>query len=255
MRTTLTSRSTGGRPAAVDPGAPGLTGLDDRALVGRVCEGDGAALEALYGRYGRACFALARRILADEQFAQDCVQEVFLTVWRDASRFDPARGGVSSWLLSMTHHKAVDAVRREENLRKRRTGADALEGQESDAPDVDDAVWSLLRRERVRAALATLPDVQREALTLAYFGGYTQREIAGLTSTPLGTVKTRMLAGMRRMRAHLDGMSRASETDEDPRGPAPAHDPPAAAATTAAPAPEAPDPALPRPHDAPRTDR
>lgn len=246
MRTTLTARRTGARPtAAVDPGAPGLTGLDDRALVGRVCEGDGTALEALYGRYGRACFSLARRILADEQFAQDCVQEVFLTVWRDASRFDAARGGFSSWLLSMTHHKAVDAVRREENLRKRRTGAEALEGQESDAPDVDDAVWSLLRRERVRAALGTLPDVQREALTLAYFGGYTQREIAGLTGTPLGTVKTRMLAGMRRMRAHLDGMSRAAETDEDhPGRPAPGR-----------PAPDASDPVVPHPDDTPRADR
>ncbi len=187
-------------------------GLDDRALVARVTEGDGGALEALYGRYGRACFGLARRILADEQFAQDVVQEVFLTVWRDASRFDAARGGFSTWLLSMTHHKAVDAVRREENLRKRRSTAEVLEGREYDGPDVDDEVWSLLRRSRVRAALQTLPAPQREALTLAYFGGYTQREIAGLTSTPLGTVKTRMLAGMRRLRDSLDGISEAAVT-------------------------------------------
>jgi RNA polymerase sigma factor (sigma-70 family) len=94
----------------------------------------------------------------DEQLAQDAVQEVFLTVWRDASRFDASRGGFSTWLLSMTHHKAVDSVRREENLRKRRTTADALEHRESDAPRVDDAVWSLLRRERVREVLQTLPD-------------------------------------------------------------------------------------------------
>lgn len=189
-------------------------GLDDRALVARVSEGDGAALEALYGRYGRACYGLARRILTDEQLAQDAVQEVFLTVWRDASRYDPTRGGFSTWLLSMTHHKAVDAVRREENLRKRRTSADVLEATESTAPDVEDAVWSLLRRERVREVLAELPDPQREALTLAYFGGYTQREIAGLTATPLGTVKTRMLAGMRRMRSSLDGMSGAAVSDD-----------------------------------------
>ena len=189
--------------------AAGLEGLDDRALVGRVCEGDGRALEVLYGRYGRPCYGLARRILADDQFAQDVVQEVFLTVWRDAARFDVARGTFSTWLLSMTHHKAVDAVRREENLRKRRTGADALETRETDGPAVDDEVWSSLRGERVRAALKTLPDVQREALALAYFGGYTQREIAGLTSTPLGTVKTRMLTGMRRLRTSLDGLSSA----------------------------------------------
>lgn len=194
-------------------------GMDDRALVARVTAGDGSALEALYRRYGRPCYGLARRILADEQFAQDVVQEVFLTVWRDASRFDPARGAFSSWLLSMTHHKAVDAVRREENLRKRRTSADVLEGAVSDAPAVDDEVWSLLRRSRVREALQLLPDAQREALTLAYFGGYTQREIAGITETPLGTVKTRMLAGMRRLRTALDEISDASTAtgNDDPR--------------------------------------
>jgi RNA polymerase sigma-70 factor (ECF subfamily) len=189
-------------------------GFDDRGLVARVTEGDGAALEALYRRYGRPCYGLARRILADDQFAQDVVQEVFLTVWRDASRFDASRGGFSSWLLSMTHHKAVDAVRREENLRKRRTTSEGLEMRESDAPEVGEEVWSLLRRSRVREALQTLPPVQREALTLAYFGGYTQREIAGLTTTPLGTVKTRMLAGMKRLRETLDGISDSAATTD-----------------------------------------
>ena len=206
---------------ATDSAAPapsGYEGLDDRSLVAQVTDGDAGALEALYGRYGRACFGLARRILADEQFAQDVVQEVFLTVWRDASRFDASRGGFSTWLLSMTHHKAVDSVRREENLRKRRTTAEALETRESDGPRVEDAVWSLLRRERVREVLATLPEPQREALVLAYFGGYTQREIAGLTATPLGTVKTRMLAGMRRMKESLDGLSNSAGGSE-PSGP------------------------------------
>jgi len=198
-------------PAATPQDSAGpYDGMDDRALVARVTESDSEALEALYRRYGRPCYGLARRILTDEQFAQDVVQEVFLTVWRDASRFDPARGAFSSWLLSMTHHKAVDAVRREENLRKRRTTSDALDDMVSDAPSVDNEVWSLLRRSRVREALLLLPDAQREALTLAYFGGYTQREIAGLTSTPLGTVKTRMLAGMRRLRDALEEISDAS---------------------------------------------
>ena len=152
----------------------------------------------------------------DEQLAQDVVQEVFLTVWRDASRFDATRGGFSTWLLSMTHHKAVDAVRREENQRKRRTGAEALEAREADGPQVDDEVWTVLRGERVRDALALLPEVQREALVLAYFGGYTQREIAGITSTPLGTVKTRMLAGMKRMKESLDGLSNAADGNASP---------------------------------------
>lgn len=185
-------------------------GPEDRALVGYVSEGDGRALETLYARYGKACFSLARRILVDEQFAQDCVQEVFLVVWKDASRYDPTKGAFSTWLLSMTHHKAVDAVRREETLRRRRAGAGALDDAVSDAPAVDDQAWTTLRQERVRAVLDRLPAPQREALTLAYFGGYTQREIAGLTDTPLGTVKTRMLAGMARMKAGLEGFSHAA---------------------------------------------
>ena len=194
------------------PPAQGYAALEDPALIALVVDGDGSALEALYGRYGRAAYALARRILADDQLAQDVVQEVFLTVWRDATRYDPARGGFSAWLLTMTHHKAVDSVRREENLRKRRTSVDVLEFTESGAAGVDEEVWEGLRRDRVRAALAELPDAQRQALGLAYFGGYTQREIAKLTDTPLGTVKTRMLAGMKRLRdvlaEPLDGTPR-----------------------------------------------
>lgn len=181
----------------------GSGSVEDASLVTRVAEGDAVALEALYQRYGRVTYSLARRILADEQLAQDVVQEVFLTVWRDAIKFDSTRGQVSTWVLTMTHHKAVDSVRREENLRKRREPADVLEFHDSGV-NVDDDVWTGMRRDRVREALGQLPDVQREALGLAYFGGYTQREIAKLTNTPLGTVKTRMLAGMRRMRGSLE---------------------------------------------------
>lgn len=181
--------------------------VEDASLVTRVAEGDSTALEALYERYGRVAYSLARRILGDEQLAQDVVQEVFLTVWRDAIKFDASRGKVATWLLTMTHHRAVDSVRKEENLRKRREPADVLEFTDSGVR-VDEEVWSGVKRDRVRDALGSLPDVQREALGLAYFGGYTQREIAKLTDTPLGTVKTRMLAGMRRMRDTL-----ASATD------------------------------------------
>jgi RNA polymerase sigma-70 factor (ECF subfamily) len=178
-----------------------------------VAEGDAGALEQLYARYGRVAYSLARRILGDEQLAQDAVQEVFLTVWRDAVKFDSGRGQVSTWLLTMTHHRAVDSVRKEENLRKRRDPADVLEFKDSGVR-VEDDVWSTVKRERVRDALGALPDAQREALGLAYFGGYTQREIAQLTDTPLGTVKTRMLAGMRRMR---DGLGTSLDADEPSR--------------------------------------
>jgi RNA polymerase sigma-70 factor (ECF subfamily) len=183
--------------------ARGAGAHEDADLVALVVDGDADALASLYERYGRVAYALARRILNDEQLAQDAVQEVFLTVWRDAGKFDAARGQVSTWLLTMTHHKAVDSVRKEQNLRKRRAPADALEFHEAPG-GTEDEVWSTIRRERVRAALGMLPEAQRQALGLAYFGGYTQREIAKLTDTPLGTVKTRMLAGMRRMRNVLD---------------------------------------------------
>ncbi len=185
----------------------GYGGYEDASLVALVMQHDGAALEVIYTRYGRACYSLSRRIVNDELLAQDVVQEVFLALWRGAARYDAARGGFSTWLLAMTHHKAVDLVRREENLRKRRTTIDVLDMRESDAPAVHDEAWSSLRQERVRVVLRTLPEPQREALSLAYFGGYTQREIAGLTGTPLGTVKTRMLAGMRRMRDQLAGLN------------------------------------------------
>jgi RNA polymerase sigma factor (sigma-70 family) len=216
------SRSRPGPPGPDGARGEALTdpyeGLEDRDLVRLVVQRDGGALEALYGRYGRPCYGLARRILANEQLAQDVVQEVFLALWRDASRFDAARGGFSSWLLSMTHHKAVDAVRREENLRKRRTAAEVLESREETRPGPEAEVWTTMRGERVRSALSELPEPQREALVLAYFGGYTQREIAGLTATPLGTVKTRMLAGMRRMRDGLDGLSDSSLDPATPDG-------------------------------------
>ncbi len=205
-------------PASTPPVPPGLAttaydALDDPTLVGLLSSQDGAAMETLWARYSRPCLGLARRLLGDDHFAQDAVQEVFLALWRRPSAYDPARGGFATWLLSMTHHKAVDAIRREENLRKRRTGPDALIDLESDAPPVEDTAWVSVRRDRVRAALADLPPVQRQALGLAYFGGYTQSEIAGLTGTPLGTVKTRMLAGMRRLRGALDGLQADAALD------------------------------------------
>ncbi|HEV7208215.1 MAG TPA: sigma-70 family RNA polymerase sigma factor [Mycobacteriales bacterium] len=212
MRSVLSAPSEAGQPAA-EVGQQ-RTALEDVALVRLVHEGDAPALEALYHRYGRACFSLARRILTDVTLAQDVVQEVFLSLWKDAGRFDVSRGGFATWLLSMTHHKAVDVVRREENLRKRRNAADAAEAVRVPLPGPDDEAWATLRRERVRGALAVLPTAQREALGLAYYGGYTQREIAGLTDTPLGTVKTRMLAGMRKMREALEGALDEDERDQ-----------------------------------------
>ena len=126
-------------------------------------------------------------------------------MWRDPSAYDRARGSFSSWLLAVVHHKAVDAVRREESQRRRQTLAeeDSALAEPVTARDVEEEAWTRVVAEQVRAALGLLSQPQREALTLACYGGYTQREVAALTGTPLGTVKTRMLAGMRRLKAEL----------------------------------------------------
>jgi RNA polymerase sigma-70 factor, ECF subfamily len=173
----------------------------DLELVRRVAAGDRSAVDDLYERFRRPAFALARRVLADDTLAEDVLQDVFLGIWRDPGAFDGSRGSVASWLLAMVHHKAVDAVRREESHRRRQARAedDLVLSAPTQTTDVEDAAWQRLVAERVRTALHELPAPQREALTLAYYGGYTQREVAALTRTPLGTVKTRMLAGMRRL--------------------------------------------------------
>jgi RNA polymerase sigma-70 factor (ECF subfamily) len=188
-------------------------GLQDGQLVELVAANDADALEALYDRYGKVAYSLARRILADATLAQDVVQEVFLSLWRNAGRFDAGRGTVATYLLSMTHHRAVDAVRREENLRRWRTTDEVLEFAPDPGSGVEDEVEASERRAQVRAALAELPPAQREALALAYFGGYTQREVASLVGVPLGTVKTRMAAGMRKLK---DSLSDAASKEQHP---------------------------------------
>jgi RNA polymerase sigma factor (sigma-70 family) len=181
----------------------------DAALIRRIRAGNRSAVDDLYDRFRRPAFTLARRIVADDALAEDVLQDVFLTVWRDPSAFDRSRGSFSSWLLALVHHKAVDVVRREESQRRRQTraGDELALRAPTTAQDVEDEAWTRVVSERVRIALGVLPTVQREALTLAYYGGYTQREVAALTRAPLGTVKTRMLAGMRRLKEELGGLA------------------------------------------------
>jgi RNA polymerase sigma-70 factor, ECF subfamily len=177
----------------------------DVDLLRRIRAGERAAVDDLYQRFRRPAYALARRVLADDGLAEDVLQDVFVSVWRDPAAFDRARGSVASWLLAMVHHKAVDSVRREEAQRRCRARADddLVLSAPTSARDVEEDAVTRMVSERVRLALGVLPSLQREALTLAYYGGYTQREVAALTGAPLGTVKTRMLAGMRRLREEL----------------------------------------------------
>jgi RNA polymerase sigma factor (sigma-70 family) len=168
----------------------------------RIRAGDRSAVDGLYDRFRRPAFALARRILADDALAEDVLQEVFLSVWRDPAAFDRGRGSVASWLLAVVHHKAVDAVRREESQRRRQAMAE--DEMALDAPvaarDVEEEAWSRVVAENVRRALRALSPAQREALTLAYYGGYTQREVATMTGVAVGTVKSRMFTGLQRLR-------------------------------------------------------
>jgi RNA polymerase sigma factor (sigma-70 family) len=185
--------------------------LEDAALVTAVTAGDEEALETLYRRYGGGCFALARRILDDSQLAEDVVQQVFTALWQ-GSGFDVRRGAVSTWLMSVTHHKSIDVLRREAPRRKRLASEQALLEVAVTGPGPDEAAWMRLRADRTREALRTLPAVQREMLLLAYYGGYTQTEIAGLTGVPLGTVKSRTLTAMRSLRVVLSGAFDVDET-------------------------------------------
>lgn len=164
-----------------------------------------ASITELYDRFRRPAYSLARRIVGDDVLAEDVVQEAFLSVWLAPEAFDTSRGSYSGWLMAAVHHKAVDAVRREQAHRNRQTRAleEAMTLPAAPLADVGDAVCDRAVAERVRTALAALPVAQRRALALAYYSGFTQREIAALTETPLGTVKTRMRAGMTHLRDAL----------------------------------------------------
>jgi RNA polymerase sigma factor (sigma-70 family) len=176
--------------------------LSDEALVALVARGDEDALAELYDRVSRVAYGLALRVLRDERHAEDAVQEAFLQVWRSAATFRAERAKASTWILTLVHRRAVDLVRREE-----RRQADPLTDDSGvgEAPeDTEEAAWLRFERERVQSALKQLPDVQREALELAYYGGFSQSELSDRLGVPLGTIKSRMFAGLSRLRELLD---------------------------------------------------
>jgi RNA polymerase sigma factor (sigma-70 family) len=171
----------------------------DETLLASVASGDEYALGQLYDRFGRVAYGLALRVIRDERLAEDAVQEAFLAVWRQAASYRPERAPAQSWVLTLVHRRAVDLVRREERRR-----ANPLE------PDVEPAVGSTAeaaelrdRRETVQRALARLPEEQRRPIELAYYGGFTQSELAERLGEPLGTIKSRMFAGLKRLRELL----------------------------------------------------
>jgi RNA polymerase sigma-70 factor (ECF subfamily) len=177
------------------PHARDLEHLSDEALVALIGRWDDQALAELYRRFGGVAYGLAVRIVRDDALAQDAVQEGFLTVWRSAARYVPDRSKPSTWILTLVHRRAVDIVRREERRRTEPLAPAAFE-----APDSVDQADAAIHRQVVRAALRQLPAEQREAIELAYYGGYTQAELAERLGQPLGTIKSRVFAGLTRLR-------------------------------------------------------
>jgi RNA polymerase sigma-70 factor (ECF subfamily) len=171
-------------------------------LLRRIASADLVAFEVIYDLYGSAAYGVALRITFDEALAQDVVQDAFISVWRHAARFDPARGSVKTWLLAIVHHRAVDEVRS-------RRAIEGFPDPDDDPPvpltmpDLWGEVAERLDATTVRQAFAELPESQRETLRLAYYEGLTQEEIAARTGTPLGTVKSRTRLGLLSLRRRL----------------------------------------------------
>lgn len=185
-----------------------LVEWSDADLIGLAAEGEARALETLYDRYARIVFGYALRMLGDRQLAEELLQEVFFRAWQQGGAYSSARGTFVTWLLSIAHNMAIDELRK----RRRRP-----QKAESDEPEsilaavadsgigVEDEVWLGSLHDIVAEALQDLPAPQREAIELAYFRGFTQREIADHLGEPLGTVKTRMRLGLQKLRETLAG--------------------------------------------------
>lgn len=189
-----------GRRGRSEPSARELAHLSDEAVLALIARSDEQALSELYRRFSRLAYGLAFRILRDDALAQDAVQEAFLGVWRAAGRFTAERAKPSTWLLTLVHRRAVDLVRREERRRTEQLQPDT-EPIGSEGPD---ELELLSERQSIREALRKLPPEQREAIELAYYGGYTQSELAERLGQPLGTIKSRMFTGLARLRETLE---------------------------------------------------
>ena len=177
-----------------------MSTLSDGALAMAMARYQQDALAEAYSRHAGAVFGLARRLLGNQAQAEEVVQEIFLRLWNQPERFDPERGSMRSFLLTQTHGRAVDLLR-SESARRRREERDASERPATD--DLDRELWNLALADHVRTALAALHDGERTAIELAYFGGHTYREVATMLGEAEGTVKSRIRAGMKRLRVEL----------------------------------------------------
>lgn len=174
-----------------------------------VREGDAAAFAAVYDRHGAVAFSLAHRMCGRRQAAEDVVQEAFLSAWRRAGSYDPARGSLRTWLLGIVHHRAVDALRRTGGEARRRVDLPVEELDVDADVSVEREVLDRDRAGLVRSALAALPPDQQQVIDLAYFGGFTHTEIAAMLALPVGTVKGRMRLGLGKLRTRFEPLGEA----------------------------------------------
>jgi len=172
-------------------------------LLERVSIGDQAAFSELYDEVSPRVFGLVKRLLVDHSQSEEVTQEIFLEIWQSASRFDPNKGGASTWILTMAHRRAVDRVRASQSSRDRdiRIG---IRDRDSEYDHVSESVEVKFEHERVERAMERLTELQRQAITLSYYGGYTNSEVSEMLSVPIGTIKTRIRDGMIRLRDELD---------------------------------------------------
>ena len=183
--------------------------LADEDLVIQIARGDERSFEVLYDRHGKVAWSLAFRLLGEREAAEDLVQEAFLAVWNGAAGYSHAKGSVRTWILSIVHHRAVDRLRQTSASRRRQDALEQVAMIEPAAPDAAEVALARVEATEIRTALADVPGDQLEVLRLAYYGGYTHHEIAGMLSLPLGTVKSRMRLGLERVRRNIDpGLAR-----------------------------------------------
>ncbi len=174
---------------------------DDLHLIEQIAAQSHAAVATLYDRYGRLVFSVALRIVADRSVAEEITQDVFVSCWRNADRYRPSQGSVVTWLLAITHNRAIDELRSRRHKSQRREMT--LEQAPTQALTNDHDVDLLLTQAQIREALASLPANQREVVELLYFGGMSRTEIADYLRTPLGTVHTRLRLAMHKLRVLL----------------------------------------------------
>jgi len=182
-----------------EPGAPASTPQD---LLERVAAGGQAAFSELYDQFAPRVFGLVKRLLRDHSQSEEVTQEVFLEIWQTATRFDAEKGAAVSWILTMAHRRSVDRVRSSQSSRDR----DVRIGIRDHHPDYDhvsETIEIRLEHERVEKAMCRLTELQRQAVSLAYYGGYSHSEVATMLSLPIGTVKTRLRDGMIRLRDEM----------------------------------------------------